>query len=228
MTELVKKLPDGPTQVFLLVENRLVRETLVRLFRKRSDLRVVGEGYSTEAIDALDSQCDIVVLDDLHMVSPLGPRLFCGQQAADTVGVVLIGMEEDEQQFLKAVRSGVSGYLLNDASASDVVAAIRAVARGEAVCPPRLCLALFRSVARLVRETPTHVKQRSPHGLTIHQQQLISLVAKGLTNKQIASRLNLSEFTIKNHMHRIMKQVEAESRHEAVEAARASGYAVAG
>jgi DNA-binding NarL/FixJ family response regulator len=226
MTELVKRLPEGPTQVSLLVENRLVRETLVRLLRKRSDLRVVGQGYSTEAIGALDSQCDIVVLDDLHMVSLLGPRLFGRQQATATVGVVLIGMEEDEQQFLKAVRSGVSGYLLNDASASDVVAAIRAVARGEAVCPPRLCLALFRSVARPDRESPTRVKQRSRQGLTIHQQQLISLVAKGLTNKEIAARMNLSEFTVKNHIHRIMKQVEAESRHEAVEAARASGYAV--
>jgi DNA-binding NarL/FixJ family response regulator len=226
MAETVKKLPDSPTQVFLLVENRLVLETLVRLFRKRSDLRLVGQGYSTEAIDALNSQCDIVVLDDLRTVSLLGPRLFGGQQADGAVGVMLIGMEEDEKQFLKAVRAGVSAYLLNDASASDVVAAIRAVARGEAVCPPRLCLALFRSVARAVREAPTRIKQRSVHGLTIHQQQLISLVAKGLTNKEIASRLNLSEFTIKNHIHRIMKQVEAESRHEAVEAARASGYAV--
>jgi DNA-binding NarL/FixJ family response regulator len=227
MAESVKKPPDAPTQVFLLIENRLVRETLVRLFRTRSDLRVVGQGYSTEAIDALNSQCDIVVLDDLHMVSLLGPRLFNGQQTTGTVGVMLIGMEEDEKQFLKAVHSGVSGYLLNDASPSDVVAAIRALARGEAVCPPRLCLALFRSVARAVEETPTQIRQRCRHGLTIHQQRLISLVAKGMTNKEIASRLNLSEFTIKNHIHRIMKQVEAESRHEAVEAARASGYALA-
>lgn len=219
------RLPDDPTRVFLLIENRLVRETLVRLFRKRSDLCVVGQGCSTEAIDVLDSQCDILVLDDLQMLLPLGVRLLDGQEANGTVGVVLIGMEEDEKQFLLAVRSGVSGYLLNDASASDVVTAVRAAARGEAVCPPRLCLALFRAVARLARETPVQIKRRSLPGLTIRQQQLISLVAKGLTNKEIASRLSLSEFTIKNHMHRIMKQVEAESRHEAVEAARASGYA---
>jgi DNA-binding CsgD family transcriptional regulator len=81
-------------------------------------------------------------------------------------------------------------------------------------------------VARLARETPVQIKQRSLPGLTIRQQQLISLVAQGLTNKEIASRLNLSEFTIKNHMHRIMKQVEAVNRHQAVEAARASGYPV--
>ena len=215
---------DDSTRVCLVIENRLVRETLVRLFRKRSDLCVVGEGCSTEAIDVLDSQFDILVVDDLQMLPPLGARLLDGQEAHGTVGVVLIGMEEDEEQFLLAVRSGVSGYLLNDASASDVVAAVRAAARGEAVCPPRLCLALFRAVARLARERPLQIKQRSLPGLTIRQQQLISLVAKGLTNKEIALRLNLSEFTIKNHIHRIMKQVEAVNRHEAVEAARASGY----
>jgi DNA-binding NarL/FixJ family response regulator len=224
MTESVKKLPAGPTQVFLLVENRLVRETLVRLFRKRSDLCVVGQGSSTEAIEVLNSQCDIVVLDNLHMVSLLGPRLPHRLQATGTVGVVLIDMQDDEKQFLTAVRSGVSGYLLSDASASDVVAAIRAVARGEAVCPPRLCLALFRLVAQAAVETQAQIKQESMHSLTIRQQQLISLVAKGLTNKEIASQLNVSEFTIKNHIHRIMKQAEVESRYEMVRAARASGY----
>jgi two-component system NarL family response regulator len=228
MTESIKRLADSPTQVFLLIENRLVRETLVRLFRKRSDLRVVGQGCSTEAVDeVLGSQCDIVVLDDLHTALLLSPRLLNRVQATGTVGVVLMDMQDDEEQFFAAVRSRVSGYLLNDASASDVVSAVRAVARGEAVCPPRLCLALFRFVAQAAIETPAQIKQESVHGLTIRQQQLISLVAKGLTNKEIAWQLNLSEFTIKNHIHRIMRLVEADSRHDAVEAARASGYAVA-
>jgi DNA-binding NarL/FixJ family response regulator len=80
-----------------------------------------------------------------------------------------------------------------------------------------MCLALFHVVAQHPRDTAPAIKPKSPPGLTIcQQQQLISLVAKGLTNKEIAFRLNLSEFTIKNHIHRIMKQVEAESRSEAV------------
>jgi two-component system NarL family response regulator len=224
MAESANRLPDDPTRVFLLIENRLVRETLVRLFRKRPDLCVVGQGCSAEALDALNSQCDIVVLDDIQILAPLSARLTDGQEASSAVGVVLIGMEEDEEQFLQAVRSGVSGYLLNDASANDVVVAVRAAARGEAVCPPRLCLALFRAMVRLAQEAPVQAPRRSFPGLTIRQQQLISLVAKGLTNKEIALQLNLSEFTVKNHMHRIMKQVEAESRHEAVQVARASGY----
>jgi len=119
---------------------------------------------------------------------------------------------------------GVSGYLLNDASANDVVIAVRAAARGEAVCAPRLCSGLFRPMARSAQEAPARAKRRTLPGPTIRQQQLISLVAKGLTNKEIASRLYLSEFTIKNHIHGIMKQVEAVSRYQAVEATRASGY----
>lgn len=153
----------------------------------------------------------------------LGARLLC-ESAGKPTGLVLIGMEEDEEQFLTAVRSGVSGFLLNDASASEIVSAVRSVARQEAVWPPKLCLALMRSVAGSTREMPAQLKPKASHGLTLRQQQLVSLVAKGLTNKEIATQLNLSEFTIKNHIHRIMKQVEAESRQEVVEVVRASGY----
>jgi DNA-binding NarL/FixJ family response regulator len=227
MAATANKPADDRAQVYVLVENRLVRETLVRLIHKRSDLCVVGQGGPAEANDVLNSDCDIVVLDDIHTASLVGSVLLDRLQATRTVGVVLIDMQDDEEQFLKAVHCGVSGYLLSDASASDVISGVRAVARGEAVCPPRLCLALFRLVAQAARETLAQTKQGPLHDLTIRQQQLISLVAKGLTNKEIASLLNLSEFTIKNHLHRIMKQVEAESRYQLVKAARASGYAMA-
>jgi DNA-binding CsgD family transcriptional regulator len=61
-------------------------------------------------------------------------------------------------------------------------------------------------------------------GLTHRQSQLVALVARGLTNKEIAANLNLSEFTVKNHLRRIMKQVDVDSRHEAVDVIRASGF----
>jgi two-component system NarL family response regulator len=134
-------------------------------------------------------------------------------------------MEPDEERFMAAVRSGVTGYLLQDASASDVVAAVRAVFRGEAVCSPQLCSTLFRFVAQMAREMPLQNSTSKPD-LTLRQQQLVNLVAKGLTNKEIASHLNLSEFTVRNHIHRILKQVDAVSRSEAVETIRAYGYSV--
>ncbi len=134
-------------------------------------------------------------------------------------------MEPDEELFMAAVRSGVMGYLLKDASASDLVAAVRAVYRGEAVCPPQLCSSLFRFVAHMIEEIP--FKRSAPRpDLTMRQQQLMALVAKGLTNKEIASHLNLSEFTVRNHIHRVLKQLDAGSRSEAVETIRAYGYAM--
>jgi DNA-binding NarL/FixJ family response regulator len=134
-------------------------------------------------------------------------------------------MEPNAEQFLNAVRAGAAGYLLPDASASDVVAAVLAVSRGEAVCPPQLCSTLFRFVAQTAKELPLQNSTAKPD-LTLRQQQLVTLVAKGLTNKEIASHLNLSEFTVRNHIHRILKQVDAGSRSEAVETIRSYGYSI--
>ena len=136
-------------------------------------------------------------------------------------------MEADENQFMAMIRVGVTGYLLKDASASGVANAVRAVFRGEAVCPPRLCSELFQFVAQTPKEASTQGIPYKPD-LTLRQQQLVALVAKGLTNKEIASQLNLSEFTVRNHIHRILKQLDVETRSEAVDVVRASGYMISG
>ena len=219
-------VPFSSIRVFLMMENRLLREALIRLFRKRSDLVVVGHDEPADATPCpvLDGQFDVLLIDSLQTTWP------AAKIARETGGhsaykAVLIGMEPDEELFMAAVRSGVMGYLLKDASASELVAAVRAVHRGEAVCPPQLCSTLFRFVAHVIEESP--VKRSAPKpDLTMRQQQLMALVAKGLTNKEIASRLNLSEFTVRNHIHRVLKQLDAGSRSEAVEAIRAYGYAI--
>jgi DNA-binding NarL/FixJ family response regulator len=219
-------VPSSSIRTFLLIENRLLREALVRLFCKRSDLLVVGQSGHTEATArrVLDSQCDVLVTDSLQTKwLPANITLENGDHAI--FKAVVIAMESDEEQFLAAVRAGVTGYLLQDASASDVLAAVRAVFRGEAVCPPQLCSKLFRFVSQMVRELPVKNEISRPD-LTLRQQELVALVAKGLTNKEIASRLNLSEFTVRNHIHRILKQVDAGNRSEAVEAIRAYGYTI--
>ena len=218
-------VPSSSIRVFLLVENRLLREALVRLFRKRSDLSVVGQASLIEEAfhPSLETDCDVLVGDCLL---PDGAISILAADEGKTRGckILLVGMEPDEEQFLAAVRSGVVGYLLQDASASDAVSAVRAVHRGQAVCPPRLCSALFRVVAKTSRETS--LQNSSRPDLTLRQQQLVTLVAKGLTNKEIASHLNLSEFTVRNHIHRILKQVDAGSRSEAVETIRAHGFSI--
>jgi two-component system, NarL family, nitrate/nitrite response regulator NarL len=134
------------------------------------------------------------------------------------VKFILIGMNDDPDKFLSAIRAGVAGYLLNDASPTDIVTAVLAPFRGEAYCPPRLCLAMFRHIA--TQELPPRLEQVSTADLTLRQERLIGLVAKGLTNKEIAQSLNLSEFTVRNHIHRILRKLQAGSRKEAVNALR--------
>lgn len=217
-------VPSETIRVFLLIENRLLREALVRLFRKRPDLIVVGQSGQADlnVQQVLDSNCDVLV------VASFQTNWLPASITLESIGrlgfkVVLIGMDCDEEQFLATVRAGVTGYLLKDASASDVLNAVRSVFRGEAICPPQLCSRLFRFVAQTAKEIPAQSQVSKPE-LTLRQQQLVSLVAKGLTNKEIASLLNLSEFTVRNHIHRILKQVDAESRSEAVDVIRASGF----
>ena len=203
-----------------------MREALVRLFSKRADLLVVGQSGYTDATVGIvqDSQCNVLIIDSLQSpwLSAIATVANADRVAFKTV---VIAREPDEKHFLSAVRAGVTGYLLQDASASDVVSAVRAVFRGEAVCPPQLCSTLFRFVAQMPSETLFQTTPPKPD-LTLRQQQLVALVAKGLTNKEIASHLNLSEFTVRNHIHRILKQVDAGSRSQAVETIRAHGYSI--
>jgi DNA-binding NarL/FixJ family response regulator len=221
-------VPELPIRVFLLIENRLLRDALERLFLKRLDFQVVGcgepEGHSRQAAEI--GLCDVVVLDFFDSCcKALHPGAKVGDSSVPKA--VLIGMSEDSESFLAAIRGGVAGYLLKEASAAEVVAAVRATHRGEAVCPPKLCATLFHYVSKFesLGLAASGVAPRRP-SLTLRQQRLIALVAKGLTNKEIASRLNISEFTVKNHIHRILKNVDAGSRGEAVEAVRLRGYSL--
>jgi DNA-binding NarL/FixJ family response regulator len=213
--------------VYLVAEHRLLRETLVRLLRKRADISVVGESRHADSTSEMiiASNCQVLLLDSL--TAPHATKLLDDlQDKAPKIKIVLFGMDEDPQIFLIAVRFGVSGYVVKDASAAEIIAAVRAVAQGEAVCPPKLCMALFQHAAREFRKQPvlTDREARIKFGLTHRQSQLVALVARGLTNKEIAASLNLSEFTVKNHLRRIMRQVDADSRHEAVDVIRAGGF----
>lgn len=150
--------------------------------------------------------CDFVLLESV-MRSAFGAK------------TILIDMVEDEGIFLKAVGSGVAGYLLQNASAMDVVAAVRSVHQGEAVCPPRLCRALFQYVAGIPNAL-TAARTKTRAGLTRREQQLVPLISRGLTNKEIAAQLNLSEQTVKNHIHRILQRMGVADRFAVVEVAR--------
>lgn len=217
------KLPQE-VKVYLLAENRLLRDTLTRLLRKRSEINVVGVSRSSETVkdDILASRCDVVLMDSFDTVAC---STFLNELLEQDSGIklLLFGMSEEPESFLKAVYLGVCGYLLKEASAAEIVAAVRAAARGEATCPPSLCMWLIQYLSKKRQERPEALEMAAQKTLTPRQLQLVQLVAEGLTNKEIAANLNLSQFTVKNHLRRVMRQVEAASRHDAVDALRATG-----
>lgn len=215
------RVVSEPIKVFLLAGNRLFREALTRILTSKNDLSVVGgAACGPEALDQIGKiPCDVVLIDPVNGEPCDISFIQRVSQAAPNARTILIDMVEDEPTFLKAVRAGVTGYVLQNASALDVVTTIRAVHQGDAVCPPRLCSSLFKYVAR--KESDIEIfRSKNNGGLTRREQELVPLIAKGLTNKEIASRLNLSEQTIKNHIHRILQRMGASDRLAVVEKVR--------
>lgn len=203
-----------PTRIFITAENRLLREALSRLFDNESDVKVVGQaGHCREAARQIVS-----VYPDILLLNPASPALtdLDGLQGAlrkcSQLKIVLFGMEEDDKLFLEAVRQGAVGYVLKDATAPDLIATVRAVARREAVCPPRLCLLLFNYVARRNFNLIPDVRMHVQLGLTRRERELVPMIAEGLTNKEIAALLNVSEQTVKNHIHRMIQKAGASTR----------------
>jgi len=204
--------------VFLVAGNRLLREALARLLSKRGDFDVCGVSpcvpEATSSIAALGT--DVLVLDSITVQLSdyaLIPEIV---KQAPNAKVVLIDMDDDPEVFLECVRAGAVGYLLKDASSADVISAVRAVAQGQAICPSQLSMPLFRTVARQWTTVPS-ARIKLELGLTRRQQQLVPLIAQGLTNKEIASHLNLSEQTIKNHIHRMLRRVGASDRLQVID-----------
>lgn len=209
------------TKLFLVIENRMLREAMSALLRKQADFSLVDSiRYSASAYAQIaSSDCDILLVDQASAAA--FPSNFMSDLLSSSPKrkAILFGMENDPEQFLQAVRSGTSGYLLGEASAEDIITAVRRVIAGEAVSPPCLCHYLFKFVARSTREGAMILNQRLCHrlGLTGRQQQLIAFLARGFTNKEIAESMCISEFTVKNHVHRIMRRLNAQSRYAAVQ-----------
>ena len=211
-------------QVFILAENRLLREALTRILNKKTDIRVVGaSAFAPDIVQQIASAVPDVLLSDSAAVALSELRLVSEVRAAvPGVKVVMIGMEADPETFMRGVRDGIVGYVLKDASAMEVAACVRSVATGEAVCPPVLSLTLVQHVAKQHNQ-PSRFVLRHNLGLTRREQQLLHMISGGLTNKEIAAQLNLSEQTVKNHVHRMLRKLGASDRLAAVELCRLPG-----
>jgi DNA-binding NarL/FixJ family response regulator len=210
--------------VFLLADNRLLREALARILNKKSGITVVGASSHSHDVEGLiASLCpEVLLFSPLDRDSGLS-FVRAARELFPSTRVVMIGMDGDSEFFLRAIREGISGYLLKDAPAAEVAAAVRSVANRNAVCPEELCHVLFDYVSRQRHCMPSYTA-RQQLGLTRREQQLVELMSRGLTNKEIAAGLNLSEQTVKNHIHRVLRKVGVSNRLEAIEMCRTQGF----
>lgn len=215
---------DGKSCVYLVAGNRLLRETLARLLNKRGICNVCGISPcvpdNVSSITA--SGANVLVLDSVITRQSACALISEIISQIPSIKVALIDMDDDPYIFLECVRAGAVGYLLKNASAAEVVSGVRAVAQGQAVCPPQLSIHLFRAFSHQWEAIPS-ARIKLKFGLTRRQQQLIPLISQGLTNKEIASHLNLSEQTVKNHIHGIMQRVGADDRLEVIDRTRFRG-----
>lgn len=214
-------------RVFVAAENRLLREALSRMIGKLDDIEVVGldapEPFRTEEL--LREDVEILLLTSRGTINEDLLAIRKVRVTLPEVQILLIGVTGAETEFLQCVRAGVRGYLPRDASAEDVIEGVRALQAGEAVCPGAFSAVLFRYLEREATSFPSaSVHQRL--GLTRREQQLIPLIAEGLTNKEIANRFCLSEQTVKNHLYRMKHKVGAEDRLSIVQVCRTQGFMV--
>ncbi len=222
-----RKTPAENIRVFVAAENRLLREALARVLIKGGCIEVIATDsaapFHTDSL--LDARPDILLLTSRGSLQEDLSAIQQVRAAAPAIRILLIGMAKNEREFLQCVRAGISGYLLRDASAGEVLQGVQAVHAGGAVCPGALCAALFRYFESDTASLPC-ASGRRRLGLSRRELQLIPLIAQGLTNKEIANHFSLSEQTVKNHLYRMKHKIGAEDRLEMVQLYRTQGFLI--
>jgi two-component system, NarL family, nitrate/nitrite response regulator NarL len=210
--------PHG-VRVFVASDVRLYREAIARLISTEDSLKLVGAAATAESASRLrdGARPDVVLVDAIHPAD-LELAREISSAAGDAYVVALVAPERED--LLGWAGAGVSGLLSWDSSQGELVEGLRRTARGGSPCSPDVAEALLRRV----RENP---RGDSAFGgsLTEREAQVAELVADGLSNKAIASRLSIELATVKNHVHSILEKLRVHSRGEAAAKLRPTGIA---
>ena len=199
-----------PIRIVIADDHAVVREGLRAFLGLQDDLEVVAEASDgAEAADEVERLRPDVALVDLVMpgVDGLGAIERIRERAPETRIVVLTSFTDDSRLFA-ALEAGASGYLLKDVQPAELAQAIRTVAAGEALLDPALTARLLRRVAESGRP-PDHA------GLTSRELDVLRLLGRGLSNRQIAAELVLSEKTVKTHVSSILHKLHVADRTQA-------------
>ena len=204
-----------PIRLVIVDDHAIVRQGLRSILEREPDIEVVGE--ASTAADALDlvalARPHIVLLDlKLSAGSDVTGLTLCGELTARTPapGVLVVTTFLDERLVLEAIQRGARGYVLKDVDAVALVAAIRAVRRGESAFDSHSAAMVVRSLAAPAPPSPS-----SP-GLTGREREVLALLARGLSNEAIGRELYISATTAKFHVTNLMRKLAVSRRAEAV------------
>lgn len=198
-------------KVALIEDNRLVREGITALLNQFDDLEVVFTHESSDVPKLAEVYPQVILLD-------IGLRKGDSLRIADQVRVDfpdakvivmdLLPVHEDIAEFVNA---GVSGFIMKDATIEELVSTIRVVVSGAKVLPPAMISTLFSQIAR---DAVTRAPDRALDAvrMTPRERQVINLIAEGLSNKEIASRLNIATHTVKSHVRNVMEKLTLHTR----------------
>jgi len=210
-------------RVLIVDDQVLIRTGFRRILEGEADIEVVGEaGTGEEAVDLTIELEPDVVLMDIRMPKMDGieaaQRLRTSEAAPDT-NILMLTTFDLEEYVYDALQAGASGFLLKDAPPDELAAAVRIIARGDAVLSPTITKRLIHELTGRTRRTRTSRFD----GLTAREREVLRLMAQGYANAEIAEQLFISEATVKTHVSHLFRKLKVRDRSQAIVLAYESG-----
>jgi DNA-binding NarL/FixJ family response regulator len=207
---LVVTEPDTKIRVFLVDDHEVVREGLRHLLESEPDMEVVGEaGTAAEAVERIGEIVPKVAVLDVRLPDGSGVEV-CREVRSRhlEVACLMLTSFSDDEALFDAIMAGASGYVLKEVRGSDLVNDIRKVAAGHSLIDPFLAERVMERIKGQRQD------DRSEH-LTPQEQKILDLIAEGMTNRQIAEKMYLSEKTVKNYVSNLLAKLGMSRRTEA-------------
>lgn len=208
---------SGPVRILVVDDTALFRRSLAELIDQQEDFELVGEADNgLEGVEKASAlKPDLVVMDiEMPVMDGVEATRLIRERVAGARVVMLTVSEADEHLF-EAIRFGAQGYLLKDLRPEQLFELIRAAMRGEAALSPAIAARLLGQIRDgAVAAAPAGGEEEQP-ALTRRELEVLRLVADGLSNKEIASSLFITEGTVKNHVHNALEKLQLENRTQA-------------